>query len=139
MRQTYNFTPFADILDDFFGKSIGDILGGDISFNTPSANTYETDEAYHLEVAIPGISKQDIHLKLEQDVLVLSSDIVRSESAPAYKRKEFDYSKFTRRFTLKDDIQKDGITASYELGVLKVHLPKMAEEVYEAASTIQIK
>lgn len=139
MRHTYKSNPFTEILDDFFGKSIGDILGADMSFNTPAANTYETDKAYHLEVAIPGITKKEIHLKIEQDYLILSADIPKSDKAPSYKRKEFDYSKFTRRFLLKDDILKDSITAAYELGVLKITLPKMEEEAYEAASTIKIK
>ena len=133
-----SFAPFGQIIEDFFNKSIGDIVGGDISLNTPSANTFETDEAYTLEIAAPGIKKTEIEIEIEKDHLVISADIDRKEAAPEYKRREFDYSKFTRRFKLKDDINLKTISASYDLGVLTITLPKLDAETVNKITKIKI-
>jgi len=133
-----SFAPFGQILEDFFSKSIGDIVGGDISLNTPSANTYESDAAYTLEIAAPGISKEDIDIEVVKDHLVISADIAQQEESPEYKRREFDYSKFTRRFKLKDDIDLKNISANYELGVLRITLPKLDEDIINKKTKIKI-
>lgn len=133
-----SFAPFGNLLEDFFNKSIGDIVGGDISANTPAVNTYETDEAYVLEVAAPGISKDEIQIEVEKDYLIVSADIERSGNQPKFKRKEFDYGKFSRRFHLKDDIDTSKIKASYALGVLKIHLPKLDTESVNHKTKITI-
>ena len=50
------FGPLGQALEDLFNKSIGDIVGGDLSHNTPAVNTLESDDAYHLDIAVPGVS-----------------------------------------------------------------------------------
>jgi len=138
-RNNYNdaFGPFGQVLEELFNKSIGDIVGGDLSQNTPAANTFETDEAYHLEIAAPGVTKNDINLRIEQNHLLVTADI-KSEDRPEYKRREFDFSKFSRRFKLKDDIDTKKIKANYELGVLKITLPKLDAKAYEKKTSIKI-
>ena len=133
-----SFAPFGQIIEDFFNKSIGDLVGGDISLNTPSANTYETDQAYILEIAAPGITKTDIDIEVEKDHLIISADIDKGTDMPAYKRREFDYSKFTRRFKLKEDINLQKIAASYDLGVLTITLPKLDVETVNKKTKIKI-
>ena len=133
-----SFAPFGQIIEDFFNKSIGDIVGGDISLNAPSANTYETDQAYILEIAAPGINKKDIDIEVEKDHLIISADIDKGTDNPTYKRREFDYSKFTRRFKLKDDINLKNIAASYDLGVLTITLPKLDAETVNKKTKIKI-
>jgi len=131
------FAPFGQILEDFFNKSIGDIVGGDISLNTPSANTYETDKAYVLEVAIPGISKNEIDIEIEKEYLIIASDNHKDKS-PSYKRREFDFSKFRRRFKLKDDINVAEISATYDLGVLTIMLPKLDAKSANKSTKIKV-
>lgn len=131
------FGPFGQVLEDLFNKSIGDIVGGDISLNTPATNTYETDDAYHLEIAAPGVSKEEINLRIEQNHLLVSADVAATDQ-PDYKRREFDYGKFSRRFKLKDDIDTKKIKASFELGVLKIKLQKLDAKAYEKKTSIKI-
>lgn len=133
----HSFAPFGQIIEDIFNKSIGDIVGGDISLNTPSANTFETEEAYILEVAAPGISKKDIDIELEKGHLIISSNIEKKEDT-TYKRREFDYSKFKRRFKLKDNINVENISARYELGVLIITLPKLDAKAVNKKTKIKI-
>lgn len=131
------FGPFGQVLEDLFNKSIGDIVGGDMSLNMPASNTYETDDAYHLEVAAPGVSKEDIKIRIEQNHLLIEAN-VESTDQPDYKRREFDYSKFSRRFKLKDDIDIKKTKARYELGVLKITLAKLDAKAYEKKTSIKV-
>lgn len=136
-RNYDTFAPFGQVLEDFFNRSIGDIVGADFSQNTPAVNTSETEKAYLLEVAAPGIAKEDIKLRIEEDHIVISAD-TETRTDTKYKRREFDYSKFTRRFKLKDDIDTKKIKAQYDLGVLTVTLPKLDSKAYEKKTTIKI-
>jgi len=135
----HTYPPFGNLIEDFFNKSIGDIIGGDISFNTPSVNTYETEAAYVLEVAAPGIEKENINIELEKDQLIISAEIEESEkNQREYKRREFDYSNFRRRFQLKDDVNVDKVKASHNLGVLTITLPKLDADVVNKKTTVKI-
>ncbi len=133
------FAPFGQIMEDLFNKSIGDIVGGDISLNTPSVNTYETERAYVLDIATPGISKENINIEIEKNHLVISADLEKGSEGPKFKRREFDYSKFSRRFKLKDDINLKKISASHNLGVLTITLPKLDAEVVNKKTKIKIE
>ena len=138
--KSYNsYAPFGNLIEDFFNKSIGDIVGGDMSSNTPSVNTYETETAYIMEVAAPGIEKENIKIELEKNQLIISSTIEKSEdNQRTYKRREFDYSNFSRRFQLKDDVNLDKVKASHNLGVLTITLPKLAAEVVKKKTSVNI-
>ena len=134
----HSFPPFGQILEDFFNKSLGDIVGGDISFNTPNVNAFETEEAYFLEVAAPGVKKEDFNITLEGEHLVVSAQTTDNEAGPEYRRREFDYSKFSRSFKLQDDIETSKISASYDLGVLTIELPKYDASNSNKQTTITI-
>ena len=67
---------FGKIIDDLFNRSISDIVGADFTNESPSVNIIETDQAFELEVAAPGLSKEDFSLSIEKDHLNVS---VRSE------------------------------------------------------------
>lgn len=138
--KTQGFEPFASLIDDLLNTNIGDIVGGDISFNTPSANTRETDEAFFIDIAAPGVQKEDFKIKIQKDHLIVSSNIENKEgSAEEYKRREFDYSKFRRSFRLKDNIDRDQIKASYDLGVLTIRLPKLNAEKANKSTEITVE
>ncbi|MBT8221390.1 MAG: Hsp20/alpha crystallin family protein [Bacteroidia bacterium] len=142
-RHKYNtgFEPFTSLIDDLFKTSIGDIVGGDISFNTPSANTKETDKAFIIELAVPGIQKDDFNIEIDKDHLVVSVDIDKKTSVAEeddYKRREFDYRKFRRSFRLNDSIDRNHIKATYDLGVLNLNLPKLGAEILEKKTTINV-
>jgi HSP20 family protein len=85
-------------------------------------------------VAAPGLKKEDFFIHLEKETLSISADVKQEneEKKPNYLKKEFSYQSFKRSFSMPENVNKDGIQASYENGVLKVSLPKM--EKNEASS-----
>lgn len=91
----------------------------------PAANVRETEDAYWIELAIPGVDKNQVSINLEENVLSISSK-EKSEEQKEYKRQEFSYGKFSRKFRLPKDADKEQISASYDKGVLSVRIGKQA-------------
>jgi HSP20 family protein len=95
----------------------------------PAANITENEMSFQIELAVPGMTKQDFKINLENNVLTVSSEkeSEKSEEAKSYSRKEFTFGSFTRSFTLPKIVETEQIKASYENGILKMELPKKAE------------
>ena len=118
-----------------FGKTFREEVLG-----FPPVNIVEKDNAYHLEVAAPGMEKTDFTLKLDGTLLTISAakkEEVRDETLKSI-RKEFSYKGFKRSFTLDEKIDAANIAAKYENGILKVDLPKK-EETKVASKEITIQ
>ena len=94
---------------------------------TPSVNTREGEYAYHVEVDLPGVKKEDISVDLKDDVLTISGERkTKSEiKEKDYYKKESSYGKFQRSFTLPDNTDTENIEANSEDGVLEVVIPKL--------------
>lgn len=92
-------------------------------------NVTELEEAYHLELAAPGLSKSDFNLSVEKDVLTISAS-KETNKAEGVKvlRSEFGKYDFKRSFELAETIDSENIAAAYEQGILKVVLPKKEKE-----------
>ncbi|MFW0718179.1 Hsp20/alpha crystallin family protein [Pedobacter sp. N23S346] len=97
--------------------------------NVPSVNISDSPDAYHIELAAPGLRKEDFKVSVERDMLIISTEkkTESSESEKSYTRREFSYAAFTRSFTLPESADVDRIQASYQEGVLKLSLPKKEE------------
>lgn len=97
--------------------------------NVPSVNISDSPDAYHIELAAPGLRKEDFKVNVERDMLTISTEkkTESSEGDKSYTRREFNYTAFTRSFTLPESADVDRIQASYQEGVLKLHLPKKEE------------
>lgn len=95
----------------------------------PAANITESENSFQIELAVPGMTKQDFKINLENNVITVSSEKEneKSEETKSYTRKEFTFGSFTRSFTLPKIVETDQIKASYENGILKMELPKKAE------------
>lgn len=115
----------------------------------PAVNIIENEKDYRIEIAAPGMGKEDLKVSInENDELVVSfeRDSRGQENGEAqekkgtYLRREFSYSSFRQSFVLPDDVEKQEIAASMENGVLTVELPKkdMSKEV-PAARQIEIR
>lgn len=106
----------------------------------PPVNITEKTDAYHIEVAAPGMAKTDFSIKLDDKLLTISAEQkaeVKEENSKSIRR-EFTQKGFKRSFTLDDKIDAANISAKYENGVLLVHLPKKAtEQVSPTAITVQ--
>jgi HSP20 family protein len=111
-----------------------------VSAFTPSVNTREGEYAYHIEVDLPGVKKDDIHVDLKDNVLTISGErkTKKEVKEKAYYKQERSYGKFQRSFTLPDNTDPENIEANSQDGVLEVVIPKM-EKSKKETKKIKIK
>ncbi len=134
-----NRHPFADIVSNFFDNDLADFFGK--RFTDPAANIVEQPDSFVLEIAAPGMKKDDFKINLDNNVLTISAELEdeKQESGKNYTRKEFYYGSFSRSFTLPKTIELEKIKAEYEQGILKINLPKREASKVEMKKQIQIQ
>jgi len=128
--------------DDFFNDRVFNNINHAPRKNTsPAVNIIEADNEFKIEVAVPGLSKNDFNIEIEDDVLTISSveNEKKEEEIPNYTRREFNFSSFKRSFQLPETIDQDQIQASHKEGVLSITLVKKEEVVQNAPKQIEIK
>jgi HSP20 family protein len=142
------FNPFAPTVGfnhfNTLDRLMHDIFADDHNVKankvTPSVNIVEKDDMFKLEVAAPGLTKEDFKINVEDKILTVSAEKkVETETKEGEKilRREFGFSNFKRTFTLPETVNVTDIKAVYENGVLNVHLPKV--EVKKLLQTIEIQ
>ncbi len=108
----------------------------------PAANVTEHDNEFLIELAAPGMKKKDFDIKIDGNELLISSSKEEKwedrDKKGNFRRQEFSYEAFSRSFTLPDTVDQNGIKATYEDGLLKITLPKMAEAKTKQAKVIEI-
>lgn len=110
----------------------------------PAINVKESDKAYTVELAAPGMNKQDfnVHINDEGNLVVKMEHKEEHKEEEnknlRYLRREFSYSKYEQTLILPDDVKKDAISAKVEDGVLTVELPKVVEEKVKLSRQIEI-
>lgn len=134
---------FQGLFDNFFSPDF-QLLNrtgtASTGLSVPKVNIKEGEDGYLLELAAPGMAKEDFKIKLDQDVLSISSE-KKEETAKGgkqYTRQEFSYQAFERRFSLPEDVDGEKITASYVNGVLSVEIPKREEAKPQPPKAIEI-
>jgi HSP20 family protein len=97
--------------------------------NRPAANIIDNEKDFNIELAVPGMSKDDFKINIEKDALVISVDRIDAEEKEAknFTRREFRYDGFSRSFSLPEIVNQDKIEADYKNGVLSIMLPKSKE------------
>lgn len=107
----------------------------------PAVNITESKDEYSLSIAVPGMKKEDFHISIDGSMLTISSEkeISKEEKEEKYTRKEYNYSSFSRSFSLPEEVIKDNIQASYHDGVLKLVLPKKEEAKKLAFKNIPVR
>jgi HSP20 family protein len=92
----------------------------------PPVNIHENPNSYELQIAAPGFDKADFNVKLENNLLSISTEQKEEKQEETAKviRKEFSYKSFKRSFTIDEKIDAENISAKYENGILKLELPK---------------
>lgn len=139
--------PMNDIVDRFFNDGFRndplfkDVFDRPFFNNSPSVNIVETAESFEIEVAAPGLKKEDFKLHLDKDVLKISTSVeeANEDEGRNYRRREFSYSAFERTFRLPNTVNREEIGAKYENGVLVIGLPKLEEAKEKPARDIEIK
>jgi HSP20 family protein len=117
----------SDFFNDF-PTAVGKTFREDV-MNFPPINITEKDNAYLIEMAAPGYSKEDFKIDMEGNLLNISSEKKQEQKEENEKSigKEFSYKSFKRSFTVDEKIDTDNIQAKYENGVLQLELPKRQE------------
>ena len=130
---------FPSLMHDVMGP---DWFGGTEKWNTsvPAVNIKDNTEGFELELAVPGMKKDDFTVEVDNDVLTISSEveIENEENNENYTRKEFSFTSFKRAFTLPETVDGSKIDAKYEDGILKLTLPKKQEALPKPKRLIEI-
>ena len=143
-RNSNNFI-MPELFDDFISRNLFDWGNANYS-NTgttlPAVNIRESNENFEVEMAAPGMNKNDFHILLEGNTLTITSeksDEQEEKDGEKFSRREFRYQSFQRRFTLpKEVVDVDQINAKYENGILKLSIPKKEEAKQKPPRTINI-
>jgi len=137
--------PGLNLFDDFFSRDLWNWgLNNNSSTNTtiPMVNVKETGENFEVEMAAPGMDKQDFKVELDGNLLTITSEKNQEnevKEGERYSRREFSYQSFQRSFQLpKEVVDADRIEAKYENGVLKLVIPKNENAKPRPPKTIQI-
>ena len=117
---------FSDLFNDFFDGVISNNITKSFS---PSVNVKESDHKFKLELAAPGLSKEDFKINIENDMLNISAEKKEEQATQSekYTRKEFSYASFKRTFTLPETADSEKIAAQYDNGVMTLVIPKKDE------------
>lgn len=138
-----NYNNLPSLIDDIFGRDwFENIVEGPAGRTmTPAVNVFEDKDDYRIEVAAPGLKKENFKLDLNQRVLAITSekmDEQKAEQDGKFIRKEFSYNSFCRTFALPSSVNAEKISAKYEEGILTVLLPKKEEAKVIPARQIAI-
>jgi len=111
------------------------------TLNIPAVNITEQKNDYLVSLAVPGMKKEDFKIDVDGNMLTISSEKeeTKEEKEKRFTRKEYNYSSFSRSFTLPDEVNKEKIDAQYEAGVLKITLPRKEEVKKPTAKQIAVK
>ena len=132
---------FPSLADEFFGK---DLFPGFFDYetmmSTPAVNVIEGKDDYRIEVAAPGLQKDDFKIDLDNNVLTISSEkeLKNEEEDDKFMRREFSYRSFSRSFVLPDSADGEKVTAKHKDGVLNIVIPKKDEAKEKPARQIKI-
>ena len=135
-RRNSNWLP--DVFNDFFDT---DFMPKACT-TAPAINVIEKKGEYDVELAAPGMTKEDFKVSLDEDrnlVVELAKKVEKTEEnkeAGHYLRREFSYTKFHQTLLLPDDVNRDAISATVENGVLKVVLPKLQPQDMKKERTL---
>ena len=143
LMRTNNNLP--SLIENFFGRDMNDFFNasGSVMTNVPAVNVVEHQDGFRIEVAAPGLKKEDFKLNLNHNNLTISAsqETQKEESekgSEKYTRREFSYSSFQRTFTLPTSIDTERIQATYTDGLLKIEISKREEAKVKPARQIEI-
>ncbi len=104
-------------------------LGEKFASRTPAVNIAETENEFEVELAVPGLKKEDFKINLEKNVLTVSAEKKAEEvnETKKYSKREYSYNSFTRSFTLPQSADQNKIEADYTDGILKLTIAKKEE------------
>ncbi len=130
---------FPTVFEDFLNTD----LMPRANTTAPAVNVKEDDKAYIMELAAPGIKKEYCRVSINDEgnlsiAIENQMEHKKDDKKHHYLRREFSYSNYEQNYTLPEDVNKDGISAKVENGILTVTLPKVVKEEKKENKTIEI-
>ena len=128
---------FPSLINEFFNDDFGmNFLNR--SHSVPSVNSLENNDSFEIDLAVPGMKKEDFTIELNDKVLVISSETSNTMENDKMRLNEFNFSSFQRSFRVPDSVDLDKIKANYKNGILKIKLPKRKESISKPNRVINI-
>ena len=132
-----NNNVFPSLINEFFNDDFGmNFLNRNHS--VPSVNSLENNDSFEIDLAVPGMKKEDFTIELNDKVLVISSETSNTMENDKMRLNEFNFSSFQRSFRVPDSVDHDKIKANYKNGILKIKLPKRKESISKPNRVINI-
>jgi len=122
----YTRHPLGQLVDELFGSSFGSALGGSQGL-WPTVDVDEDDQAYCVCLEVPGVSRDDLHVEIQQDQVTVRGEKRRGDSGARSRWSERQYGSFARSFMLPSDADPERARAAFENGVLTLTFPKKEE------------
>ena len=137
MRRNAAWLP--EVFNDFFNTDFMPKANA----TAPAINVKESDKGYTVELAAPGMTKEDfnVHINDEGNLIIKmesKQEKKEEDKSTRYLRREFSYTKYEQTLILPDDVEKDKIAAKVENGVLTVELPKQEQQQVKVSRQIEI-
>ncbi len=129
-KKVSGYSTFNELFDSFFKDSF---VNDKLVSRVPAVNISETEGYYHIELAAPGLKKEDFKIALDKDVLSISAEVKTEDKQEGKKinRKEYSYSSFVRSFNLPELVDHAHIDANYTDGILKIDIAKKEEAKFQ--------
>ncbi|MGK7397368.1 MAG: Hsp20/alpha crystallin family protein [Candidatus Cyclobacteriaceae bacterium M3_2C_046] len=142
IKRNQNLFPF-DLFDEFFNTEVSNWKRKNYATQNstlPKVNIREDQNGYVVEMAAPGLKKDDFKIELDQNVLSISSENkeAHKNEDEGYSRQEFAFQSFCRSFTLPETADSAQIKAKYHNGILEIGIPKKEEAKPQPPKTIKV-
>ena len=122
---------FSDVFESILNDSF---LSDKLATRVPAVNIAETENEFQIELAAPGLKKEDFKINLDKNVLTVSADkkVENVEEGKKFSKREYSYNSFTRSFTLPETADHTKIDAEYVDGILKLNVSKREEAKFQS-------
>lgn len=139
MATLVRYNNFPTFFNPFYGRPVINRYQNTTP-NVPAVNVKETETAFHLELAAPGLKKEDLKVNVANNMLTIGykSEEKTEENTEKFTRQEFGFTSFERSFKLPKTVNADEIKAAYTDGILTVELPKVEVKEEKAVKEIAI-
>lgn len=122
---------FNDVFDSLLNDSF---ISDKLVARVPAVNIAENDNEFHIELAVPGLKKEDFKINLDKNILTVSAEkkSENGEVSKKFSKREYSYNSFVRSFTLPDSVDHSKIEADYTDGILKLTVAKREEAKFQS-------
>ena len=132
-----NSNVFPSLMNEFFNDDLR-MNFFNRRHSVPSVNSVENNDSFEIDLAVPGMKKDDFTIELNDKILVISSDNSDYDQNERTRLNEFNYSSFQRSFRVPESVELDKIKANYKNGILKIKLPKRKDSITKPNRVIDI-